>query len=113
MKNKAIIFISAAALVVLLLLFNCSGDKIIVSSESKPNPISDVKPVLKVYIENSGSMDGYMCDGSQLKDALFDYVSDLNASVDTTKLYYINNQTNKVVIFTIFMIIAIIISMPV
>lgn len=93
MKNKAIIFISAAALVVLLLLFNCSGDKIIVSSESKPNPISDVKPVLKVYIENSGSMDGYMCDGSQLKDALFDYVSDLNASVDTTKLYYINNQT--------------------
>lgn len=37
-------------------------------------------------------MDGYMCDGSQLKDAIYDYISDLNRSTDTTSLYYINSQ---------------------
>lgn len=89
MSNK---IFTTIALSTLLLLLSCSGDKIIVSSENNPNPISEIKPILKVYIENSGSMDGYMCDGSQLKDAIFDYVSDLNACVDTTRLYYINNR---------------------
>ncbi len=37
-------------------------------------------------------MDGYMCDGSQLKDAIYDFVSDLNRNTDTTQLYYINSQ---------------------
>lgn len=50
-------------------------------------------PRLKVYVENSGSMDGYMCDGSQLKDAVFDYVSDLSQSTSPPHLYYINSDT--------------------
>ena len=33
-----------------------------------------------------------MCDGSQLKDAVQDYVSDLNRHTDTTQLYYVNSQ---------------------
>ena len=33
-----------------------------------------------------------MCEGSQLKDAVFDYVSDLSIYSDTTKLNYINNK---------------------
>lgn len=33
-----------------------------------------------------------MCDGSQLKDAVFDYVSDLSVCSDTTSLNYINNR---------------------
>lgn len=68
----------------------CSS-KIDVSSESVASTIKSDKPVLKVFIENSGSMDGYMCNGSQLKDAIYDYVSDLNRSTDTTELYYINS----------------------
>lgn len=36
-------------------------------------------------------MDGYMCAGSQLKDAVYDYVSELNRGTDTTSLYYINS----------------------
>ena len=52
----------------------------------------DIKPRLKVYIENSGSMDGYMCDGSELKDAVYSYVSTLNSFADTLELYYINSQ---------------------
>ena len=50
------------------------------------------KPVVKVYIENSGSMDGYMCDGSELKDAVYGYVSTLASYSDTVQLNYINSQ---------------------
>ena len=89
MNNK---IFAITAISTLILLLSCSGDEIIVNSDNNPNQISDIKPILKVYIENSGSMDGYMCDGSQLKDAIFDYVSDLSTCVDTTQLYYINNR---------------------
>jgi hypothetical protein len=72
---------------------SCGGhDKIEISAEQEVVPSSQVSPKLKVYLENSGSMNGYMCAGSQLKDALFDYVSDLNACTDTTELYYINSK---------------------
>ena len=37
-------------------------------------------------------MDGYMCDGSQLKDAVSDYISDLNRNTSATELYYINSK---------------------
>lgn len=47
---------------------------------------------LKVYVENSGSMDAYMCAGSNLKDAVFDYVSDLKRLTTSCSLYYINSK---------------------
>ena len=47
---------------------------------------------LNVYIEDSGSMDGYMCDGSQLKDAVYSYISALDSYCDTTNLFYINQK---------------------
>ena len=50
------------------------------------------RPIVKVYIENSGSMDGYMCDGSELKDAVYGYVSTLGSYSDTVELNYINSQ---------------------
>ena len=75
-----------------MLIIGCKRHKIEVSSESVESSIPSDNPCLKVFIENSGSMDGYMCDGSQLKDAVYDYVSDLNRYTDTTKLYYINSQ---------------------
>lgn len=45
---------------------------------------------LQVYLENSGSMDGYMCAGSELKDALYGYVSLLSAQAEATHINYIN-----------------------
>lgn len=48
--------------------------------------------VLNVYMENSGSMDGYMCPGSMLKDAVYDYVSDVKKETNICNLYYINSQ---------------------
>ena len=55
-KSKTSLVISA--ILSTTLLFGCGGDKIIVGSETNTNPISNQRPVLNVYIENSGSMDG-------------------------------------------------------
>lgn len=37
-------------------------------------------------------MDGYMCPGSELKDAVFDYVSDIRKRAAKTSLFYINSK---------------------
>lgn len=70
----------------------CGHDSIKVNSTSIASTIKSDNPNVKVFIENSGSMDGYMCDGSKLKDAIYDYVSDINRYSDTTELYYINSS---------------------
>ena len=75
-----------------IFLYCCKHDKIELSSTPINTVIPSTKPSLKVFIENSGSMDGYMCDGSQLKDAIYDYVSDLNRYTKSTELFYINSQ---------------------
>lgn len=93
MKKKLII----TSLIGMATLFGvafvgCGHSKIEVSSTSIKSAIPTNNPCVNVFIENSGSMDGYMCDGSQLKDAVYDFVSDLNRNTDTTQLYYINSQ---------------------
>lgn len=90
--NRKIIT-SFALLALIAIFFSLIGchQKIEVESSPVASTIKTDKPVLKVFIENSGSMDGYMCDGSQLKDAVYDYVSDLNRNTKPTKLYYINS----------------------
>lgn len=72
-------------------IFTGCQDKIEVNSVVVPSTIKSDKPNLKVFIENSGSMDGYMNNGAQLKDAIYDYISELNRSTDSTELYYINS----------------------
>ncbi len=91
MKNTLILFLFAIC-IIYCGLSGCTHDKIEISSDEVISPIKTMKPILRVYIENSGSMDGYMCDGSQLKDAIFDYVSDLKGLSDETELYYINSN---------------------
>lgn len=72
------------------LLSGC-GDKIIVEGNN-PGSNCIIKPALNVYLENSGSMDGYMCNGSQLKDAPLDYIGDLSEHTSVTRLNYINSR---------------------
>ncbi len=91
MKLKSIISLCLLASISCTLV-GCRK-KIEVSADSIVSSTTERKPVLKVYLENSGSMDGYMCDGSQLKDAVYDYVSELNRYTESTKLYYINSDT--------------------
>lgn len=71
------------------------SNKVSLEVISNPTEFSTNVPdsvALKVYVENSGSMDGYMCVGSQLKDAVFDYISEAKNMVRTCELYYINSD---------------------
>lgn len=53
------------------------------------------KPVIKVFLENSGSMDGFMCDGSELKDGIYNYLTCIQDNASKMELYYINSDTLK------------------
>jgi hypothetical protein len=48
--------------------------------------------VINVYVENSGSMDGYAMPGSQFKDDMYSYVSALSAKAKKTNYFYINSK---------------------
>ena len=92
MKQTFNILLFCIAVSFLAAFTGCGHDKIEVSSEPVASAIPSKNPCLKVFIENSGSMDGYMCDGSQLKDVVYDYVSDVNRVSSKTELYYINSM---------------------
>lgn len=95
MKKKIII---PAGLGLLILIFVVSqivpGRTIVIECDngSKKTSLPD-SIELNVYVENSGSMDGYMCRGSNLKDAVYDYISNLKKYVAVSRLFYINSQT--------------------
>ena len=48
--------------------------------------------VLQVFLENSGSMNGYMIAGSEFKDAVYDLASALSSRCDTTELFFVNSM---------------------
>lgn len=91
MKTKIFFAIGTTLLLLAIAAFTgCGGHKAVYT----PAPAPEAQPVrqLNVYIENSGSMDGYMAPGSQLKDAVYSYVSNVSRLCDTTSLCYINSQ---------------------
>lgn len=100
--SKRIIIPSVLCTIILIVaIFTCigGGSKIEVILPEQPNNEDTVNSEevkdsikLKVYVENSGSMDAYMCAGSNLKDAVFDYVSDLKRLSTSCSLYYINSK---------------------
>lgn len=79
----------------MLILFftsGCSHKIEVYELDQPPCDLSDCKPTIKVFMENSGSMDGYMAEGSKLKDAVFSYITDLMSLSDTIELNYINSK---------------------
>ena len=81
------------AVILAIVLFSQKSNKITIEWQSCAVPPVDGDSIeLKVYVENSGSMDGYMCAGSDLKDAVFDYVSDLKRLCTSCSLNYINSK---------------------
>lgn len=92
MNKKKLLSIVCFGFIVLLLfsLTGCGKPKI-TWTPSDPSQ-NRTNPQLKVYLENSGSMDGYMCQGSELKDAIYGYVSSLSSNVDSVQLNYINTE---------------------
>lgn len=95
MKKKIIIPLVLCILLIILIISTCvgGGSKIELSWDKVDVPSTKIDSIdLKVYVENSGSMDAYMCPGSNLKDAVFDYVSDLKKLSRSCSLFYINSQ---------------------
>lgn len=96
LMNKRIIIPIIVVLLVAIVVIakSCGGgSKVSLVWNTVPSQNKTIDSVeLKVYVENSGSMDGYMCDGSNLKDAVFDYVSDLKGKCKKINLFYVNSQ---------------------
>ena len=96
-RNKYLPFIIVLILVAILVPFIIDrGGKYIVSYDAV-SPVNPYKPSkVKLYIENSGSMDGYMFNGSELKDAVYSYVSGLSTHSDTTEIYFVNSDVYRI-----------------
>ena len=95
MNKKFLVPIVICTIIVIAVISTCVGGgskiKLQWNAVLPPEEIND-SIELKVYVENSGSMDAYMCAGSNLKDAVFDYVSDLKRLTTSCSLYYINSK---------------------
>ena len=92
-KNKYLPLFAVFILGIILIPFfkGCEDGRYIVSFD-EIKPVNHYQPSkIKLYVENSGSMDGYMFNGSELKDAVYSYVSGLSTHSDTTELYFVNS----------------------
>ena len=80
MQNRAKIIIPLVVLlIVIVAIATCTGNSsIFVQWEPVAIQNSNNSVKLKVYIENSGSMDGYMRQKSEFKDAVKSYVNALD-----------------------------------
>ncbi|MDR3251423.1 MAG: hypothetical protein LBT42_07175 [Tannerella sp.] len=67
-----------------------AGSAVPLQTESIPA----VTPVINVYIENSGSMDGYVRGVTEFEQAVYNYLSDIKISgvADSLNLFYINSK---------------------
>lgn len=94
MNKKIIIPAIIAVLIIIVALVTCSGkNKIKLEWQKVESNVTNNDSInLRVYVENSGSMDAYMCAGSNLKDAVFDYISDLKKFSNNCSLFYINSK---------------------
>jgi len=73
---------------------NSTGISITSTDSLVSNTIGSVKPSINVYIENSGSMDGYVKGITEFEMSVYDYLSDIKISgiVDSLNLFYINSE---------------------
>ena len=97
-RNKYLPLIIAIVLgVILIIILISGGDGKYIVSYDEISPVKAYKPSkVKLYVENSGSMDGYMFNGSELKDAVYSYVSGLSTHSDTTEVYFVNSNVYRV-----------------
>lgn len=86
-------FIIPAVILVVIVIFAMSsggGNYVVVKGENETVKSLPDSFSLNVYVENSGSMDGYMGDGSELKDAVYDYISAIANCSQACDLNYVN-----------------------
>ena len=104
--TKKIAVNSFLLIATLYFLMACTGgrrpkDKIGTGAESPidtiqiSSPADRIKPVVNVYIENSGSMDGYVKGVTEFEISIYSYLSDIKIAeiADSLNLFYINSKT--------------------
>lgn len=92
MRNFNILAKLCFTAIILLGLTGCFKHKYTIEWKSVPTEeVELASSNLKVYIESSGSMRGYLAPGSEFKDDVFSYISDLQGLTRTTYLAYINS----------------------
>lgn len=80
-------------LVLILAIISSCGQKYYIKvKDSAPQEALTLKPNLNIFIENSGSMNGYVQNQSDFRDDLYAYVDRLSKEANKTNLYYINSQ---------------------
>jgi hypothetical protein len=82
-------------IVAICLLIGCNGRSQRKSEDSSQpidtiNVIDKVKLTVNVFIENTVSMDGYI-NGHELRDKLFEYLSNIEIEADAINIFYINS----------------------
>lgn len=95
MRNyKPLIVVGAVIIAGIVFYATRPSNRITIELASRNKQVTSMPDsiALKVYVENSGSMDAYMCAGSELKDAVFDYISDLKPNARFVELNYINSS---------------------
>lgn len=94
MKNRAFLLICLMLMIASGLVSSCgsSGDGKVRLSWTEVKPLKQDKFKVNFYVENSGSMNGYMCPGSEFKNVVHYYANELEDLADTTNLYFINSQ---------------------
>lgn len=96
MKRKILAVLLLIAVIVIAILLKdhkSSSD----SGSGNPLPADTVnmktsKPVIRIYMENSGSMNGYVTTNSEFKDALGRFIAKTNGYYEDTRLYFINDN---------------------
>ena len=89
------VIIPATIVILLLIIYMLipREHNLVVKWETVKTELKEAQPQIKVYIENSGSMDGYMGPGAELKDAIYSYVSTMASySQSAPQLNFINTQ---------------------
>ena len=95
MKKDLITFIQIVLFGVLL--SSCNSQYEVKNEHAVSAPKVDLKEItVNVYIENSGSMDGYMLPESEFKNDLYSYISAISNVVKQTNLNYINSVPRKI-----------------
>lgn len=56
--------------------------------------VTDFKPTYKIYVENSGSMNGYVEGVTEFEQSVYNYLTDIKISglTDSLKMFYINSE---------------------
>lgn len=91
MKRSFMVFLS-----VVLFLTSCNNQrKNEETTSSTPIPVTPIKPIVNVYLENSGSMFGYISTGNDFDRSISSLLTNIIVSgySDSINLFYINNRT--------------------